>query len=177
MKPCVTLLVGLWLFLPTAGVRVHLSAVHVARAVQLLEDGSTQRMVAQRFGVSPSVINRLWRRYQNDDIYTRRPGQGRPRLTTPRQDQYLRVLARRNRQSTARLLRRDFHVATGVRLSDQTVRNRLHEADMRARRPATGPILTIAHRRARLEFGKSVTGDQYFSQMRVGSLCHLMTGV
>ena len=31
-------------------------------------------------------------------------------------------------------------------MSDQTIHNRLHEGDLRARRPARGPILTRQHR-------------------------------
>ena len=40
------------------GVRRHLTEVEVARAVQLLEEGHTQREVADRMDVAPSVINR-----------------------------------------------------------------------------------------------------------------------
>lgn len=133
-------------------VRRHLDQYEVARAVQQLEDGARIRVVANRLGVSPSVVSRLWTRYQETGQYSRRPGQGRSRMTTPRQDRYLVTLARRNRRSTARSLEIDFHRGTGVHLSNQTVRNRLHADGMRARRPATGPILTVAHRTARLDF-------------------------
>ena len=54
--------------------------------------------------------------------------------------------------STARALEIDFRRATTVHLSDQTVRNRLHEDGMRARRPARGPIRTAQHRVQRLNF-------------------------
>ena len=73
-------------------------------------------------------------------------------MTTPRQDRFLVLLSRRNRMSTARALEIDFRRATTVHLSDQTVRNRLHEDGMRARRPARGPILTAQHLVQRLNF-------------------------
>ena len=63
----------------------------------------------------------------------RRVGQCRSRMTTPRQDRFLVLLSRRNRESTARALEIDFRRATTVHLSDQAVRNRLHEDGMRAR--------------------------------------------
>ena len=54
--------------------------------------------------------------------------------------------------STARAMEIAFRRATTVHLSDQTVRNRLHEDGMRARQPARGPILTAQHRVQRLNF-------------------------
>ena len=120
-----------------------------------LKKGHTQCYAAQQLGVSPSVINHARNQYQQDGLYSRRPGQGRSRITTPQQDRYLWILARRNRRSTARSLAAGFHRGTGVRLSNQTVRNRVHEDGMHARRPATGPILTEGHRRARLDFARN----------------------
>ncbi len=54
--------------------------------------------------------------------------------------------------STARALQNDLQQATGVNVSDQTIRNRLHEGGLRARRPLVGPVLTARHRGARLAF-------------------------
>ena len=44
--------------------------------------------------------------------------------------------------------------ATGVRVSSQTVRNRLHAANLRAYRPTVRPILTLRHRTARLQWAR-----------------------
>ena len=138
----------------SVAVRHFLSEPEVARAVQLLEDGATQRAVAERFGVSRSVIARLWIRFRDTGLYSRRPGQGRPRVTSEREDRYVRRLARTSRQSTARHLQMTFHEHAGRRLSTQTVRNRLHEGRLRSRQPATGPILSVQHRVARLDFAR-----------------------
>ena len=59
-----------------------------------------------------------------------------------------------NRQSTATQIQSDFQIATGRRLSNQAIRNRLHEDGMNARRPAIGLILTPDHRMRRLEFAQ-----------------------
>jgi len=142
--------------------RRHLNEAEVARAVQLLEDGATVRTVAQRIGVSPSVISRLWTRYRETGCYSRRPGQGRNRVTTAREDRFLWLSARRNRMSTARALQNDFSRATNLRISDQTVRNRLHERGLRSRIPARGPQLTVQHRVQRLEFSR----EHQFWQLR-----------
>ena len=133
----------------------HLSVVDDVRMIQMLEDGATQRAVSGRMGVSRSVVARHWRRYQETGGHSRRPGQGRNRLTTQAEDRYLQLLARRNRTTTARGLEMMFRDGTGIHLSNQTVRNRLHEGGLHSRRPVRAPILTGRHRRARLDFASS----------------------
>ncbi|GFW57015.1 transposable element Tcb2 transposase [Trichonephila clavipes] len=65
----------------------------------------------------------------------RRPGQGRRRATTPNEDLYLVLTARRHRNMNATLLQQHLRSATGTTVSTQTVRNRLHGVGLYARRP------------------------------------------
>ncbi|GFV92656.1 transposable element Tcb2 transposase [Trichonephila clavipes] len=65
----------------------------------------------------------------------RRPGQGRRWATTPNEDRYLVLTARRHRNMNATLLQKHLRSATGTTVSTQTVRNRLHGVDLYARRP------------------------------------------
>ena len=50
------------------GVTLFLEEVDVAQAVALLRSGYTQRIVAECFDVSRSVVARLWRCYQESDL-------------------------------------------------------------------------------------------------------------
>ena len=54
--------------------------------------------------------------------------------------------------STTRALEINFRCASEVYLPDQTVRNRLNDDCMRARRPARSQVLTEEHRAVRINF-------------------------
>ncbi|XP_076357642.1 uncharacterized protein LOC143250633 [Tachypleus tridentatus] len=120
----------------------------------MLEDGQTQKRVAQRVGASPSVISRLWRLYQKTNSYGGRQSQGRHCCTTAREDCYIVTTALQDRLTIARSLQNDLQYSTETRVSTKTIRNRLHEGRFRAKWPARGDILTALHRAARLEFAR-----------------------
>ncbi|KFM71840.1 Transposable element Tcb2 transposase, partial [Stegodyphus mimosarum] len=122
------------------------------RIVGMLESRRSQTEVSRILNVNQSVISRLWQRFQRTGDVTRRPVSGRPRVTTPLQDRYLVKSARRQRGSTARALGSVVTVATGVRISRQTVYRRLNHAGLYARRPAVCTPLTSAQKGARLNW-------------------------
>ncbi|GFT95237.1 transposable element Tcb2 transposase [Trichonephila clavipes] len=97
------------------------------RAVGWMEMGLSQADVARRLNVSRSVVQRLWDQYQSEDSVSRRPVLGRPRATTPAEDRFLALSARRRRTTTVPQLVADHFQASGRRISATTVRNRLHK--------------------------------------------------
>lgn len=123
-------------------------------AIGLLEAGQSQRAVARRMNVHQSTISRLWERYRRQNSVADAPRSGRPRATTAAQDRYIRVHHLRHRTATATSTARQI---PGLRrLSAQTVRNRLREAGLRARRPYFGPVLRQQHRRHRVQWCTNV---------------------
>ncbi|GFT55257.1 transposable element Tcb1 transposase [Trichonephila clavipes] len=79
----------------------------------------------------------------------RRFSSGRPRGTTPADDRYIVLQARRNRRQTAGEIARHTTKATGRPISRFTVARKLHGGGRFARRPVRCVPLTPAHRRRR----------------------------
>ncbi|GFW10739.1 transposable element Tcb2 transposase [Trichonephila clavipes] len=74
---------------------------------------------------------------------------GRPRGTTPADDRYIVLRARRNRRQTVGEIARHTTQATGRPISRFTVTRRLHGGGLFARRPVRCVPLTTAQRRRR----------------------------
>ncbi|GFX91382.1 transposable element Tc3 transposase [Trichonephila clavipes] len=107
-------------------VRRHLEAFTRGRIIGKLEEGrSVTRTVIRGFS------------------------SGRPRETTPADDRYIVLQARRNRRQTAGEIATHTTQATGRPISRFTVARRLHGGGLFARRPVRCVPLTPAHRRRR----------------------------
>ncbi|GFU46177.1 HTH_Tnp_Tc3_2 domain-containing protein [Trichonephila clavipes] len=78
----------------------------------------------------------------------------RLRVTTPNEDRYLEVTAKRNRWSTASALSRQLSSATGTTVSRQTVYRRLGHIGLYARRPVRCVPLSVTHCRLRLTWSR-----------------------
>ncbi|GFV04556.1 HTH_Tnp_Tc3_2 domain-containing protein [Trichonephila clavipes] len=117
-------------------------------------------MLLERLNVSRSVVQRLWDQYQSEDSVSRRPVPGRPRATTPAEDRFLALSARRRRTTTfVPQLVADHFQASGRRISATTVRNRLHNASLYARRPVVCVPLNGRQRRNRLCWAREHVSD------------------
>ncbi|GFT07104.1 uncharacterized protein TNCV_1416191 [Trichonephila clavipes] len=114
-----------------------------------LEEGRSVTSVAAEFGIAHRIVSRLWRQFQTTGTGIRRFSSGRPRRTTPADDRYIVLQARRNRRQTAGEIARHTTQATGRPISRFTVARRLH-GGLFARRPVRCVyLLTPAHRRRR----------------------------
>jgi transposase len=122
------------------------------RATTLLQSGKDQQYVANLLGVNQSTISRLARRLRETGDVRRRPGQGRKRKTSAIDDRFLTLSSLRDRTLSSIQLQNMLDATRFVQVSPTTVRRRLKEVNLRARRPARCPILLPRHRRARLDF-------------------------
>ncbi|GFU57920.1 transposable element Tc3 transposase [Trichonephila clavipes] len=102
-----------------------------------------------RVRIAHSIVSRLWRQFQTTGTAIRGFSRGRPRGTTPADDQYTVLQARRNRRPIAGEIARHTTQATGRPISRFTVARRLHGGGLFARRSVRYVPLTPAHRRRR----------------------------
>ncbi|GFX73295.1 transposable element Tcb1 transposase [Trichonephila clavipes] len=72
--------------------------------------------------------------------------------TTPAEDRYIVLSAKRNRRTTAQQVENQFLAASGKQISRKTVARRLRGGGLYARRPVVCVPLTRQHRTARLQW-------------------------
>ncbi|GFV59666.1 transposable element Tc3 transposase [Trichonephila clavipes] len=104
-------------------VRRHLDAFTRGPIIGKLEEGRSVTSVAAEFGIAHSIVSRLWRQFQTTGTAIRGFSSGRPRGTTPADDRYIVLQARRNRRQTAGEIARHTTQATGRPISRFTVRD------------------------------------------------------
>ncbi|GFS62379.1 uncharacterized protein TNCV_5032241 [Trichonephila clavipes] len=74
----------------------HLDDFLRGRIIERLKCVRTQLQVFEELGISQSVISRLWQRFQDDGNVSRCYSTCSPQVTTPNEDRYLAVTAKRN---------------------------------------------------------------------------------
>ena len=125
------------------------------RAIGMLNAGMSIRAIAAQLNVHHSTIIRLRQRFQQTGRTANRPHRRRPRATTPAQDRYIRLVHLRDRFRPATRTADETLGVNNRQISAQTVRNRLREAALHARRPHRGLDLTDARRRNRLAWANT----------------------
>ncbi|GFV70422.1 transposable element Tcb1 transposase [Trichonephila clavipes] len=122
------------------------------RAVGCIEAGHSITDVALFFSVHHSVISRLWKQFQTTQTVVRRPVGGCPRVTTPKEDRYIAIVAKWNRRATSTRVTSRVTESIGKAISAATVRRRLHMNGLYARVPRDCVPLSVQSREARLKW-------------------------
>ncbi|GFV36550.1 transposable element Tcb1 transposase [Trichonephila clavipes] len=71
------------------------------RIIGKIEEGRKITDVAREFDIAHSVVSRLWKSFKTTRMCSRRHGGGRVRSTTPAEDRYIVLSAKKNRRTTA----------------------------------------------------------------------------
>ncbi|GFX58465.1 transposable element Tcb1 transposase [Trichonephila clavipes] len=122
------------------------------RIIGKIEEGRKIADVVREFDIAHSVVSRLWKSFKTTGMCSRRHGGGRVRSTTPAEDTYIVLSAKRNRRTTAQQVANQFLAASGKQISRKTVARRLRGGGLYARRPVVCVPLTRQHRTARLQW-------------------------
>lgn len=131
-----------------------LSPSQIAQAVTLVDQGMTHREVATVLNVPRSSTHYALKRYQETGFCIRRPGSGGVRCTSARDDRFILLEILRNHFLAAVEIQQRLQIFRNVNVSERTVRRRMEEVHLRARRPARGPQLLPQLRAARLQFAR-----------------------
>ncbi|GFW67957.1 transposable element Tc1 transposase [Trichonephila clavipes] len=81
--------------------RHHIDDFMRGRIIGKIEEGRKITDVAREFDIAHSVVSRLWKSFKTTGMCSRRHGGGRVRSTTPAEDRYIVLSAKRNRRTTA----------------------------------------------------------------------------
>ncbi len=130
----------------------RLSREQRLRAIGMVQAGLSYSDVSRRMGCSQPTIRRLVERHEETGSVDDRQRPGRERVTSPDQDRYIRLQHLRDRFRTASRTARETPGRHNPRVSSPTVRRRLREYNLHARRPFRGTVLTPRHRQTRLQW-------------------------
>lgn len=121
----------------------------------LREEGYSERQIAERLGISCKGVHYTLARKQETGKNEDRKRSGRPKSTTNQEDNFIRVLSKRNRRLTAPQITAALNDTRETPISTTTVKRRLLSAGLRGCVAAKKPKLTNRHKKNRLEWAKA----------------------
>ena len=130
----------------------HVSEFDSGRIVAYRECGLSFRDIATRIGRNPTTVMRIWNRWVQEGHTERHAGSQRPPATNAREDRHVVRSALQDRTATSRTLSQEMGLFAARQVSARTVRRRLEQHGLSARRPLLRLPLTLQHRDARRQW-------------------------
>ncbi|GFT77804.1 transposable element Tcb1 transposase [Trichonephila clavipes] len=97
--------------------RHHIDDFMRGRIIGKIEEGRKIKDVSREFDIAHSVVSRLWKSFKTTEMCSRRRGGDRVRSTTPAEDRYIVLSAKRNMRTTAQQVVNQFLAASGKQIS------------------------------------------------------------
>jgi transposase len=124
------------------------------RIVMMAKDGYTQRKISEILNVPKSTVGYIVKKHNDTGLISNKPGRGRKSLITSRMKSLIVRKVKQNRRQSAQSLVEEISESYGIKVSDQTVRNTIHQAGLHGRVARKKPHLSIKNIRKRLQFAK-----------------------
>lgn len=125
------------------------------RIVKLKTSGMTLSAISRELGRSKSVISRVLKLYNENKTFKSPATVGRPRITTVREDRGMKRYVTKDPFETAAGISRQIKANSNKEVSRFTVSRRLNEFGLRARSPASKPIISKKNQKARREYAEA----------------------
>ena len=130
--------------------------------IAFVKEGYLQRQVAAKVGVSKCGVQRTVERFRKTQSYSSLPKSGRPRSTTPQEDQFIKLTSLRNRLATARDIQSSINAIREKTICKTTVRRRLAASGLKGRVACCKPLLRLINKLAQeIVAGKEVQKLQF----------------
>ncbi|GFU40070.1 hypothetical protein TNCV_5016001 [Trichonephila clavipes] len=152
----------------------HIEDFMRGRIIGKIEEGRKITDVAREFDIAHSVVSRLWKSFKTTGMCSRRHGGGRVKSTTPAEDRYIVLSAKRNRRTTAQQVANQFlaHLPKNCCQTFEGRRTIRTQTCCVCPIDQTSTVLPVCNGVVSITIGLNRTGHAYYSQMRVGSVCH-----
>ena len=135
-----------------AGKRKRLTEFERGQIVARVGNGETLRSVAHSFGVAPKTCGNIYHRFQNCGNVDRKPGSGRPRKTTPRDDRLIIREVMADRQVTGAEIVDRLGITN---LSEKSIRRRIKsETNLQSHYKVKKPFITPQNRAKRVAWAQ-----------------------
>ncbi|GFV97190.1 transposable element Tcb2 transposase [Trichonephila clavipes] len=116
-----------------------------------MEGGWSARQVARQLGRSDCVVRRCCDQWIRETSFTRRPGPGRPRQTSGRENRYIVRNASVQRTASSAAIQAQVAPSLGAPASSRTIRRLLAKGHLGSRHPLRVLLLTPTHPCLRLD--------------------------
>lgn len=135
-------------------VKQHWTVAQRNLVVDLVNDGKTYRQVEKETGIPFRTVGNIMRKYNLIGTTASIAGRGRKRKTSKAIDRNIIIRIKQNRFESAQKIANKIEEDHNIKISSQTVRNRIHEQGFQGRVCRKKPFLTKKHKQRRLAFAK-----------------------
>jgi transposase len=118
--------------------------------VAFREAGWTNTKISQRINRLPTTISGFYCEFKKTGRIERKPGSGRKRKTTERENTDILIAAKRQRKITTS----EIKIQLKLSISERTIRNRLNENGFYSYFTVKKPFISEKNRKARLKFAR-----------------------